>query len=70
MKTHKTISLSAMNSVIRSAGAERVADSAKLELSDALEELGREIARKALTYAQHAKRKTVTGADNRLALKK
>ena len=53
--------------IIRSAGAERVSDSASLELLNILDKVGSEIAQQAKIYASHAGRKTIIGEDIKLA---
>ncbi|HIH19120.1 TPA: histone family protein [Candidatus Micrarchaeota archaeon] len=53
--------------LIREAGADRVSDSAAAELAEVLEKIGLEISHRAIKYAKHAGRKTVTAADIKLA---
>ncbi len=62
--------LAAVDRVIRKATGVRVSEEAAKVLAEQLEEMGMTIAREASTFAKHANRKTITGADIRLAIKK
>lgn len=55
--------------IIKMAGAEKVSFGASYKLLEVLEDLGMEIARDAVEYANHAGRKTVKAADINLAVK-
>ncbi|OIO21262.1 histone [Candidatus Micrarchaeota archaeon CG1_02_47_40] len=54
--------------LIRNSGAERVSNEAARELADFLEKYAMKVAAKALKYAKHAGRKTITGEDIYLAI--
>jgi len=62
--------LAAVDRIIRKAGGLRVSESAAEVLSEILEEEGIKIAQEAAVFSKHAKRKTITGDDIRLAAKK
>lgn len=64
----KTIPLAAMEKLMRSAGAGRVADKAKAVLRDHLEDMADRISQSAMKYASHSGRKTVKGSDIKLAV--
>ena len=49
--------------LIKNAGAERISDDAKVELTKVLEEIGTEISEDAIKVAKHAGRKTVKASD-------
>ena len=59
----------AVDRVIRKGGAPRVSEDAAKELAEVLEEYGIRIAQKAVNLSTHAKRKTITAEDIRLAVK-
>lgn len=65
----KSIPLAATERILREAGAERVADSAKSALNKILEKMAAEITEEARRFARHAGRKTVRGEDIKLAVK-
>jgi DNA-binding protein len=70
MPRTRILPLAAMDKLMRKAGAPRVSDSAKEMLAEALEVHAASISAKATKLAEHAGRKTVTGADIRLASQK
>lgn len=53
--------------IIREAGADRVSDGAAVQLAEILEKIGLEVSARAIKFAKHAGRKTVTEADIKLA---
>jgi histone H3/H4 len=65
----KILPLAAMEKLLKSAGADRVSESAKVALREALEEISEEIGRDACKFALHAGRKTVKAEDIKLATK-
>jgi histone H3/H4 len=68
MTTRKrSLALASMEKVMKHAGVDRVGEDAKEALRDVLEEIGEEIAHKAMKLAMHAGRKTVKAEDVRLA---
>jgi histone H3/H4 len=70
MKTTKRgIPLASMEKIIRKSGANRVADSAKVELRKILQNHAEEISKKAALLARHAGRKTIKTEDIKLAAK-
>jgi histone H3/H4 len=63
------LQLAPVDRLIRKAGAERVSDAAVKVLADVLEDLAKQITEAAAQCARHAKRKTVTADDIKLAAK-
>ena len=61
--------LAAVDRIIRKAGGERVSEDAVEELAGILEDEGIRISQKARIFSNHAKRKTITADDIRLAMK-
>ncbi len=65
-----TLSLLAMEKILRKAGAPRVSKDAAKEMALVLEDVGDIIAKDAIEFARHANRKTILGNDVKLAKKK
>ena len=63
------ISNSAMDKLMRKAGAERVSDSAKKKLKSVLEKRAVEISKRAVRFSKHAGRKTLKSRDIEMAVK-
>ena len=59
--------LSAVERLIRKAGAERVSEDAALSLTRVLEDMAAGMSAKAIRLAKHAGRKTITADDIKLA---
>ena len=64
-----SLSLAGMEKLLKRAGAFRVSDKAKEALRDVLEEIGEELSKKAISFAEHSKRKTIKVEDIKLAHK-
>lgn len=64
----RLVPLAAMEKIMRQAGADRVADSAKSALKELIEEKAEEIASRAIKFAMHAGRKTIKASDIKLAV--
>jgi histone H3/H4 len=60
--------LAPISRLVRNAGAERVSEEASQALAELLEEYGEKIAKKAVSLAKHAGRKTVKAEDIRAAI--
>lgn len=69
MATQKLLPLAAMEKLLKKAGADRVAESAKVTLMDTIEEIAEDIGAQAVKLADHAGRKTVKARDIKLASK-
>lgn len=67
--TKTILPIAAMEKLLKRAGAPRVSHSAKEALRDILEDLAEEIGEKSVRLAKHSGRKTVKGADVKLAAK-
>ncbi len=64
------LAIAAMHRICKKAGAERVSESAAVQLAKVLEEIGIKIGREAVDFAMHAGRKTVKAEDIEIAAKK
>ncbi len=69
MSEKKILPLAAMEKLLKKCGAARVSEDAKVAMKEVLEDYGEQIGQKAVRVAQHSGRKTVKGADIKLALK-
>ena len=68
--TELEIAVAPMQRLCKKAGAERVSEAAAKELAKALEDIGLKIAKEALDYSMHAKRKTIKAEDIEIATRK
>ncbi len=64
------IAVAPMHRLCKKAGADRVSEAAAKELAKVLEEIGVRIAKEALDYAVHARRKTIKAKDVEIATRK
>ena len=64
-----SLSLSGMEKLLKKAGAHRVSDKAKEAFREVLEEIGEVLGKKAISFSEHSKRKTIKAEDIRLAHK-
>jgi DNA-binding protein len=64
------IATAPMHRLCKKAGADRVSEAASEELAKVLEEIGVKIAKEALDYAIHARRKTIKTKDVEIATRK
>ena len=55
--------------ILKNNGAQRVSDSAKIALAEAIEDYGEKLSKNAIELARHTGRKTITGKDVKLAIK-
>jgi len=67
MANKKLLSLSAMEKIMKAAGAYRVGEDAKEALRSSLEEIGERISKEANDFSKHAGRSTIKAEDIRLA---
>ena len=65
----RLIPLAAMEKILKNCGADRVSDKAKAVLKSVIEDKAEEIARQAVSFAQHAGRKTIKAEDIKLVAK-
>ena len=64
-----SLSLAGMEKLLRKAGALRVSDKAKEAFREILEEIGGDLGKQAVKFAEHSKRKTIKAEDVKLAHK-
>ncbi|MBS7635680.1 histone family protein [Candidatus Bathyarchaeota archaeon] len=64
------LAIAAMHRICKKAGAERVSESAAIQMAKVLEDIGVKIGREAVDFAMHAGRKTVKAEDVEIAAKK
>jgi len=64
-----SLSLAGMEKLLRNSGALRVSDKAKEAFREILEEIGEDLGKKAIKFAEHSKRKTIKAEDIKLAHK-
>lgn len=62
------LALTSVGRVIKKAGADRVSSDGRKSMRSVLEDYAEEIAEKAVTFADHAGRKTVKAEDIELAI--
>lgn len=67
--TDRVLPLAAVDRLIRKGAGLRVSEDAAIELAELLESHGVNVSRMAGEFAKHANRKTITGADIKLASK-
>jgi len=68
--TELEIAVAPMHRFCKKAGAERVSEAAAKELAKVLDEIGVKIAKEALDYAIHSRRKTIKSEDIEIATRK
>ena len=66
----KEIKVAPMHDLIKRAGADRVSEEGAVALGKIIEEIGIKIAKEAIVYANHSKRKTVKTRDIEIAVEK
>ena len=69
MPSKKILSLSAMEKLMKAAGAYRVSEESKEALRDVLEDMGVKISKDAIELSRHANRRTIKAGDIKLASK-
>ena len=65
--TNKSLSLAAMERLMKKAGANRVSEEAKTALKDILEDHAHRVSEKAWQIAKHSGRKTIKPGDLKIA---
>ncbi|GAF82987.1 unnamed protein product [marine sediment metagenome] len=69
MPDKKILSLSAMEKLMKAAGAYRVSEESKEALRDVLEDIGEKLSKEAIELSRHANRRTIKAKDIKLASK-
>lgn len=69
MPDKKILSLSAMEKLMKAAGAHRVSEESKETLRDVLEGIGEKLSKEAIELSRHANRRTIKAKDIKLASK-
>lgn len=64
------LAVAPMHRICKKAGGERVSEAAAIEMAKVLEDIGVKIAKEALDFAVHAKRKTIKEEDIKIAARK
>ena len=67
--TERILPLAAVDRIIRKGAGLRVSEDAAIELAEILEGHGVKLSQTAAEFSKHANRKTITGADIKLAAK-
>ncbi len=70
MSRKRILSLSAMEKLMKQAGAYRVSEESKEALRELLETMGEDISKQAIELSRHANRRTIKAKDIKLAGKK
>ena len=63
------ISLLSLERLMKKSGAKRVSEESKIAMRETLEDFAEQLTKKAMMFAEHAKRSTIKAEDIKLALK-